>query len=135
MALVERFAFQHFVNPAGSIAVAEGGKDVPFEIKRIYYLYGVPAGQMRGAHAHKALIQIAVCVAGSCRFRLDNGVETAEVTLSKPNEGIVLRPMTWREMTDFSPDCVLLVLASEHYDESDYIRDYKTFKSSRTAGG
>ena len=133
MALVERFAFQHIVNPAGSIVVGQGGLDVPFAIKRIYYLYGVPATQRRGAHAHKSLIQIAVCPRGSCRFRLDNGRETAEVTLSSPYEGIVIRPMIWRDMMDFSEDCVLLVLASEHYDESDYIRNYDDFKKACAA--
>jgi hypothetical protein len=130
MSLIERFSFQHLVNPAGSIVVGQAGIDVPFEIKRIYFLHDVPTGQSRGAHAHKKLIQVAVCAHGSCRFRLDNGVETAEVLLSKPDEGIVIRPMIWRDMYDFSSDCILLVLASEHYDESDYIRDYKEFQNA-----
>jgi hypothetical protein len=130
MSLVERFAFQRIENAGGTIVVAQGERDVPFAIKRIYFLHGVPTDQTRGMHAHKTLIQIAVCVSGRCRFRLDNGVETEEVTLSKPDEGIVIRPMIWREMFEFSKDCVLLVLASEHYDESDYIRSYEAFKDA-----
>ncbi len=128
MSLVERFAFQHVASPTGSIVIAHGERDVPFAIRRVYYLYGVPPTQRRGAHAHKKLIQIAVCVHGSCRFRLDNGSETAEVQLTSPHEGIVIRPMIWRDMYDFSEDCVLLVLASEPYDESDYIRNYEEFR-------
>jgi hypothetical protein len=128
MSLVERFELQHVDSAAGSIVIAQGEKDVPFPIRRIYFIHGVPATETRGAHAHKQLIQIAVCAKGSCRFRLDNGSETAEVLLDKPHEGIVIRSMVWREMFDFSPDCVLLVLASEHYDEADYIRNYEDFK-------
>jgi len=130
MPVVERFQFQHLANPAGSIVVAHGERDVPFAIRRIYFLYGVPADQMRGRHAHKTLTQIAVCVRGSCRFCLDDGHERTELVLSKPYEGLVIRPMMWREMSDFSEDCVLLVLASDAYDESDYIRDYEEFKNA-----
>ena len=130
MPLVERLELQHLVNPAGSIVVAEGEREVPFAIRRVYYLHDVPADQRRGGHAHKRLIQVAVCARGSCRFLLDDGTERAQVLLSKPNESIIIRPMIWREMSDFSPDCTLLVLASEHYDESDYIRDYQDFKNA-----
>jgi UDP-2-acetamido-3-amino-2,3-dideoxy-glucuronate N-acetyltransferase len=129
MPLVERFQFQHLLNPEGSIVVAHSERDVPFAIQRIYYLYGVPSGQTRGFHAHKTLMQIAVCVRGSCRFRLDNGAESDEIVLSKPSEGIVIRPMMWREMSEFTDDCVLLVLASAPYDESDYIRNYQDFRN------
>lgn len=128
MSLVERFAFQHVDSATGSIVIAQGERDVPFPIRRVYFLHGVPARQARGAHAHKRLTQIAVCAKGRCRFHLDNGRETADVVLSSPHEGIVLRPMLWREMSEFSPDCVLLVLASDYYDESDYIRSYEEFK-------
>jgi dTDP-4-dehydrorhamnose 3,5-epimerase-like enzyme len=127
MALVERIRFQHIENDAGSIVVAESERSVPFAIQRVYYLFGVPAEQRRGAHAHKTLTQVAVCVKGSVRFRLDNGRESEEVVLSRPNEGIVIRPMFWRDMYDFSSDCVLMVLASAHYDERDYIRNYDEF--------
>jgi dTDP-4-dehydrorhamnose 3,5-epimerase-like enzyme len=130
MSLVERFELQHIDGPAGSIVVAQGERDVPFPIRRVYYLHSVPPNQTRGLHAHKSLTQLAVCVRGSCRFRLDDGRETAEVVLSNPHEGIIIRPMLWREMSEFSEDCVLLVLASDHYDESDYIRNYEDFKNA-----
>ena len=129
MSLIERFQFQHIDGPGGSIVVAQGERDVPFPIKRIYFLHSVPSTETRGAHAHKTLMQIAVCARGSCRFRLDNGSETAEIVLQSPHEGILIRPMMWREMTEFSDDCVLLVLASDYYDESDYIRNYEDFKN------
>ena len=128
MPLVERFQFEHHVNPTGSLVVAHGEANVPFPIRRIYFVYGVPPHQVRGRHAHKTLTQVAVCARGSCRFLLDNGAETAEIELSTPNEGIVLRPMVWHEMSEFSEDCVLLVLASDAFDESDYIRNYEEFK-------
>ena len=134
MPLVERFEFHHVDGAAGSIVIAQSELDVPFPIRRVYFLHGVPATQVRGAHAHRKLIQIAVCARGSCRFRLDNGIETATVELSSPHEGIVIRSMVWREMSDFSDDCVLLVLASEHYDEGDYIRSYEEFKNAVAAG-
>ena len=100
---------------------------MPFSIRRVYFLHHVPATQKRGGHAHKKLTQIAVCARGSCRFHLDDGIETAEVVLSGPHAGIVIRPMIWHEMSEFSDDCLFLVLASEHYDESDYIRSYDEF--------
>jgi dTDP-4-dehydrorhamnose 3,5-epimerase-like enzyme len=128
MSLIEPFHLRHVENAGGTIVIAQGELDVPFPIRRVYYLHGIPPGQTRGMHAHKQLTQIAVCVHGSCRFRLDNGRETAEVVLSNPHEGIIIRPMLWREMSEFTADCVLLVLASEHYDEADYIRNYEDFK-------
>jgi dTDP-4-dehydrorhamnose 3,5-epimerase-like enzyme len=130
MPVVERFHFQHIDSATGSIVVAQGERDVPFAIKRIYFLHSVPPAQTRGLHAHKTLTQIAVCVRGSCKIRLDNGRETADVVLSSPHEGILIRPMLWREMSEFSEDCVLLVLASDHYDEADYIRNYEDFKNA-----
>ena len=94
----------------------------------MYYIFGTQPGVARGSHAHKALKQVAVCVTGNCRILLDNGLEKVDVWLDSPVRGIVIEEMVWREMHDFSPDCVLLVLASEHYDESDYIRDYEIFQ-------
>lgn len=130
MSLVEWFTFQHVDGPEGSLVVAQGELDVPFAIKRVYYLHGVPPHQIRGKHAHKALTQIAVAVAGGCTFRLDDGATTEEVRLDNPHRGIVIRPNMWRDMYDFTEDCVLLVLASERFDESDYIRDYEAFKNA-----
>ena len=130
MSLVEWFTFQHVDGPEGSIVVAQGEVDVPFAIKRVYFLYGIPPRQVRGKHAHKALTQIAVAVKGGCKFRLDNGTNSAEVTLDNPRRGIVLHPNIWREMYEFTEDCVLLILASAHFDDDDYIRDYEAFKNA-----
>jgi dTDP-4-dehydrorhamnose 3,5-epimerase len=128
MSLIESIDLQHHVHPSGSLVVAQSELGVPFAIRRTYFVYGVPEDQLRGRHAHKTLTQLALCARGRCRFRLDDGHETAELLLDRPNLGIILRPMVWHEMFDFSDDCVLLVLASAHYDEGDYIRDYNEFK-------
>lgn len=112
----------------GSLVVVEGNKDIPFEIKRVYYIFDTKMDVRRGFHAHKELEQIAVCVAGSCKFHLDDGKDQREVTLNSPSKGLYVGKRVWREMYDFSPDCVLMVLASEHYFESDYIREYEDFK-------
>ncbi|MDF2857029.1 MAG: WxcM-like protein [Neobacillus sp.] len=104
-----------------------GGKDIPFAIQRVYYIYEVLPGERRGFHAHKKLEQYLICIAGSCTILLDDGSEMKHVTLNDPSEGLYIGPGTWREMYNFSPEAVLLVLASEHYDENDYIRDYDRF--------
>ncbi|GAA0789303.1 FdtA/QdtA family cupin domain-containing protein [Marinobacterium sediminicola] len=111
----------------GSLVAVEANKTVPFDIKRVYYIFGTKPGVARGFHAHKALKQVAVCVTGSCRMLLDNGREKEELLLDSPTKGLVIEDLVWREMHDFTPDCVLLVLASEHYDEADYIRNYDDF--------
>lgn len=113
----------------GSLIALEGESHVPFSIRRVYYIFGTKPGVRRGFHAHKDLLQIAICVSGSCKFLLDNGRESCEVTLDSPEKGLLIKQMVWREMFDFSEDCVLMVLASQHYDEDDYIRDYKEFKA------
>ena len=91
-------------------------------------MYKTVGSAVRGHHAHKSLEQILICVHGSCKIHLDNGHETAEVLLDKPNEGLYIENDMWREMYDFTPDAVLLVLASEYYDEADYIRNYDEFR-------
>lgn len=111
----------------GSLVALEAFKTVPFDIKRVYYLFGTSNGVSRGFHAHKQLEQVAVCVTGKCRMLLDDGQERSSVWLDSPVKGLRIGSLMWREMHDFSADCVLLVLASEHYDESDYIRDYDEF--------
>jgi len=111
----------------GSLVAIEGAKTIPFDIKRVYYLFGTKEGVARGFHAHKALKQVAVCVTGKCKMLLDNGAEKTEVWLDSSTKGLVIEGLVWREMYDFSSDCVLLVLASEHYDENDYIRDHQEF--------
>ncbi|NMX27115.1 WxcM-like domain-containing protein [Pseudomonas sp. WS 5406] len=100
---------------------------IPFDVARTYYIFGTKAGVERGFHAHIALQQMAICVVGSCRMRLDNGVEKDDVFIESSSQGLLIEPMVWHEMYDFSPDCVLMVLASDVYDESDYIRDYGRF--------
>ena len=111
----------------GQLIAIEQLKDIPFEIKRVYYMYDTTEGVIRGYHAHKNLQQVLICVHGSCKIRLDDGENKEIVTLDKPYEGLYVANNMWREMFDFSPDAVLLVLASELYDELDYIRDYDEF--------
>ncbi len=111
----------------GSLVALEAAKTIPFDIQRVYYLFDTKPGVSRGFHAHKKLQQVAVCVTGQCRMVLDDGKERKEVWLDSPTQGLLISNMVWREMHDFSPDCVLLVLASEHYDEADYIRSYEDF--------
>jgi dTDP-4-dehydrorhamnose 3,5-epimerase-like enzyme len=130
MSLLKWIDFQALGDQRGSLVAVEIGmmKDVPFDIKRIYYIYHTDKDVSRGYHAHKKLNQVAICVAGKCRMVLNDGTNREEVWLDCPTKGIVIEDMVWREMHDFSSDCVLLVLASEHYDESDYIRNYETFE-------
>lgn len=113
----------------GSLIAVEGGKDIPFDIRRVYYIFETKMNVRRGFHAHKELQQIAICVTGSCKFHLDDGSATAEILLNSPAKGLFIGKMIWREMYDFTPDCVLMVLANEHYSEDDYIRDYSAFKA------
>lgn len=111
----------------GSLIAIEEGYNTPFEIKRVYYIFDTKEGVERGFHAHINLKQMAIVVKGSCIFVLDDGINKEEIELNNPNQGLLIEGLIWREMKSFSPDCVLLVLASEHYDESDYIRDYEKF--------
>lgn len=127
MSLIKSISFKPLGDERGSLVALEGNKSVPFDIKRVYYIFGTKEGVSRGFHAHQNLKQVAVCVTGSCRFVLDNGKQREEVVLDKSTTGLLIEDLTWREMHDFSPDCVLMVLASEYYDESDYIRDYEEF--------
>ena len=119
--------FQQHGDERGQLVALEECRDIPFEIKRVYYLYDTGENVTRGYHAHKNLKQILVCVKGSCKILLDNGKEKETVLLEKPYEGLYVTSNMWREMYDFSPDAVLLVLASELYNEDDYIRDYDEF--------
>lgn len=111
----------------GNLVALEKGADFPFEIKRVYYIWGTQANVKRGKHAHKKLEQVVVCTSGSCDFILDNGEEKKIVHLNNPTQGLYLKHNIWREFTNFSSDCVVMVLASEHYDEADYIRNYDKF--------
>ncbi len=129
MSLVKWIDFQSLGDERGGLVSVEIGMDkaVPFDIKRVYYIYHTDSGVSRGYHAHKSLKQVAICVAGKCRMVLNDGTSRDEVWLDSPTKGLVIEDMVWREMHDFSEDCVLLVLASQHYDESDYIREYSQF--------
>ena len=114
-------------NHKGSLVALEKGVDFPFDIKRVYYIWGTQKDMVRGKHAHRKLEQVIVCTSGSCDFILDNGKERKTVHLDSPAEGLHIQSNIWREFTNFSPNCVVMVLASEHYDENDYIRDYDDF--------
>lgn len=124
---VIKYAFQQHGDHRGQLVALEEYKDIPFEVKRVYYMYDTGEGIRRGYHAHKNLEQILICIHGSCKILLDNGSETKVVSLEKPYEGLYIANNMWREMYDFSPDAVLMALASDYYKEEDYIRDYDEF--------
>ena len=112
---------------SGKLVALEKGEEFPFDIKRVYYIWNSDENVVRGKHAHRALEQVIVCVSGSCDFILDDGTKRETVHLDSPAQGLYLKNNIWREFTNFSADCVVMVLASEHYDEADYIRDYNVF--------
>ena len=124
---VIKYAFQQHGDHRGNLVALEENKDIPFQIKRVYYMYDTVEGVGRGYHAHKSLEQILICIHGTCKVLLDNGHETKVVPLETPYEGLYIANDMWREMYDFSPDAVLLVLASDYYNEEDYIRNYDEF--------
>ena len=121
---VIKYMFQPHGDDRGQLVALEEFKDIPFKIKRVYY---TGEGVRRGYHAHKNLEQILICIHGTCKILLDNGKEKKVVPLEKPYEGLYVANNMWREMYDFSSDAVLMVLASDYYDESDYIRNYDDF--------
>lgn len=125
-----KYTFQPHGDERGQLVSLEEFNDIPFRIKRVYYMYDTVPDVVRGHHAHKKLEQILICVHGSCKIRLDNGREKKVVVLEKPYEGLYVSNNMWREMFDFSKDAVLMVLASELYDENDYIRNYEEFLAS-----
>ena len=131
MSLVKWLDLTQCGDERGCLTVVESMKSIPFEIKRVYYLTKLSSDLPRGFHAHKELEQVAICLSGSCKVLLDNGQEKQWVVLDSSSKAIRIEPMVWHEMKDFSRDCVFLVLASEHYDEADYIRDYKKFIQSK----
>jgi dTDP-4-dehydrorhamnose 3,5-epimerase-like enzyme len=118
----------------GSLVALEANETIPFDIKRVYYLFGTEKDVTRGLHAHFSLKQVLLCVTGSCRVLLDDGFVRESVFLDSPTKGLLVESLVWREMTQFSSDCVLLVIASEHYDESDYLREYDKFKKVAITG-
>jgi hypothetical protein len=114
-------------DPRGNLTVAEQLKNVPFDIKRVYWTYDVPGGESRGGHAHKALYQLVVAMSGSFTVTLDNGEERKTILLNHPWQGLLIKPNTWRTLDDFSSGAVCMVLASELFDEEDYIYEYSDF--------
>ncbi|CAK1706064.1 sugar 3,4-ketoisomerase [Vibrio crassostreae] len=124
---VKFIQFQAHGDERGSLVSLEDKKNIPFAIERVYYLYNTKGDVRRGFHAHKKLKQLAVVLKGSCRFLLDDGKERIDFLLDNPEQGLFIESFVWREMYDFSDDCVLLVLADSFYDEADYIRDYDQF--------
>jgi dTDP-4-dehydrorhamnose 3,5-epimerase-like enzyme len=119
-------------NDKGSLTIVEELEHVPFKIKRIFYLYGIPKNALRGGHAHKSLHQFAIAAAGSFDMTVDDGRERKTFHLDRPDHGLYIPPMIWDELENFSQGSLCLVLASDHYDEADYIRDYETFKTGHT---
>ncbi|MEN8282237.1 GNAT family N-acetyltransferase [Acinetobacter gerneri] len=126
MSLVKLIDLPSFGDERGGLVAIESNQSIPFDVKRLYYIFNT-ADKPRGFHAHIDLKQVAVCLKGSCRFILDDGQHKEEVVLDSPTQGLIIEGLVWREMHDFSEDCVLLVLASEHFSEADYIRDYEQF--------
>ena len=125
----KKIAFKAFSGPLGQLNAIEGSEDVPFAIKRVYYITKVPATVTRGFHSHQKLEQVLLCLNGSVKIRVKTPYKEEIVTLNNPSEGLYIGHMIWREMFDFTPGAVLMVLASEHYTESDYIRDYEQYVS------
>lgn len=114
-------------DPRGNLTFLEGGRHLPFEVKRVFYIYDVPTAESRGAHAHYQLQQFVICLSGSFDVELDDGKTTQRVHLNRPWKGLHVPPMVWASETNFDPGSVCLVLASERYDEADYIRDYPRY--------
>ena len=111
----------------GNLISLEENKNIPFDIKRVYYIFNTKKDTRRGFHAHKNLKQVLIVVKGNCKILLDDGKTKENILLDSPGKGLIIKEMIWREMYDFSSDCILLVLASNFYNEGDYIRDYKEF--------
>lgn len=120
-------------NPAGNITIIQNGYDLPFDVRRVYYLYDVPSGSDRGGHAHKSLYQLIVAASGSFDVILDDGRYKKIIQLNRPNFGLLVVPGIWREIVNFSSGAICLVLASSKYEELDYIRDYIEFTKFKSA--
>lgn len=120
--------FPKITDYRGNLSFIEENIQIPFVIKRVYYLYDVPSGASRGGHAHRALEQLVIALSGSFDVLLDDGLHRKRVFLNRPHYGLYIPPMIWRELENFSSNSVALSLVSEVFDESDYIRDYRTFK-------
>lgn len=122
---------QHHSDRKGNLTVVENGNTLPFDVKRIYYLFDVPGGAKRGSHAHKELSQFIIAASGSFRVTLDDGQDKRTFYLNRPYQGLLVRPGMWRDLDDFSSGAVCFVLTSDLYDADDYIRDYEEFLNYR----
>ena len=127
--------FRRIANPRGNLTPIEASQDVPFEIKRVYYLYDVPGGEVRGGHAHRHIEQVIIAASGSFDVVLDDGVKRAKFMLNRSYYGLFVPTMVWRELENFSSGSVCLVLASDHFQEDDYIRDIHDFRDTLNAAG
>ncbi|CAA6820533.1 MAG: dTDP-6-deoxy-3,4-keto-hexulose isomerase [uncultured Sulfurovum sp.] len=125
--LAKLIKFESNRDERGALIALEDQYNVPFEIKRVYYIFDTKEKVRRGGHAHKDLKQLAICLKGSCKFLLTDGRIEENIELNSPEEGLLLEHCLWREMYNFSTDCILLLLADKYYDEDDYIRDYSDY--------
>lgn len=132
---MKKYLFKVKTDLRGSLIAIEGDKDIPFSIKRIYYMYNISNGSSRGCHAHKKLQQVLICINGQCSVLLDNGYEKEEVVLSNKEEGLYIAPRIWHEIYNCTTNAIIISLASDYYDESDYIRNYDDFKEYITSNG
>ena len=127
MNLITLLDFKPLGDDRGQLFSIEANKSISFNIKRVYYMFNMKSGVPRGFHAHKELQQVAICIKGSCKILIDDGTNKEEIVIDKPNTGIIIDKLIWHEMHDFSEDCILMVIASDVYDESDYLRNYDDF--------
>lgn len=124
---VRWLSFPNVEDDRGILTAIEGGQDIPFEIKRIFYMHRVVSGAERGGHAHRRTTQVAIAVNGYLKLELSDGSATAVFELTDPNRGLLLPPMTWTRLFDFTPDAVALILADTHYDRSQSLRDWESY--------
>lgn len=127
MEILKKIKLSSFEDYRGDLVAIEENMDLPFSIRRIYYMFNLKPNEPRGFHAHKKTQQLAICLRGSCTMLIDNGHEKTKIEMKDPKNGVLIDRMVWHEMHNFSSDCLLLLLASELYDENDYIRDYEIF--------
>lgn len=127
MSYFKVFNFKEIGDDRGALIALEAHKNIPIDVKRVYYIFNTPQDQERGFHAHKELRQVAICIKGSVDILMDDGSTRETITLDHPSKGLLIDTMQWHVMSNFSEDCILLVLADDEYREADYIRHYEEF--------